>query len=203
MSQTSMHREYKSALDVVRKVYCNEGIIAFYSGLSPALLGVSHLAIQFPLYEQLKRYLTGAGLGGWNEDEDRQQVSKILIASCLSKMCAGAATYPHEVIRTRLQMQQGTYSRMSPKSRLEQPYHNQLRGNITQPVRYKGILNTSKVILQEEGWRALYAGMGTSMFRAIPASAVTMLVYETVVHVLMKSRAEGERKLVLRDSSQR
>lgn len=207
MSQTSISGSYTSALDVARKIYHNEGISAFYSGLTPALLGVAHLAIQFPLYEQLKINFTGSGLGGWTEGDDRSEVPGILIASSLSKMCAGAATYPHEVIRTRLQTQRSAQSASSLKKDLGQvPHYNRSQGDTCVdgsklwrrlPVRYGGIIHTSQTILREEGWRALYAGMGTSMIRAIPASTTTMLVYEGMVHILRKSRANGERKLAL------
>ncbi len=207
-SQNGVSGDYKSALDAVWKICCNEGPSSFYSGLTPALLGVSHLAIQFPLYEQLKRYLTGTGLGSWNEGEDRPQIPGILIASSLSKMCAGAATYPSEVIRTRLQ----TQKRMVDTDSRLNLYHNQLQRDTPRdrdglrkavPVRYRGIVNTTKTFLREEGWRALYAGIGTSMVRAIPASATTMLVYEIVVQALKRSKAEDERKLALRDTSER
>jgi solute carrier family 25 folate transporter 32 len=62
---------------------------------------------------------------------------------------------------------------------------------------YRGIVNTLKLILRDEGWRALYSGMGTSLIGAIPASATTMLVYEVVVQLINKSRTEGRRKLRL------
>jgi solute carrier family 25 folate transporter 32 len=64
-------------------------------------------------------------------------------------------------------------------------------------VVYRGIVNTLKLILRDEGWRALYSGMGTSLIGAIPASATTMLVYEVVVQLINKSRTEGRRKLKL------
>jgi solute carrier family 25 folate transporter 32 len=43
--------------------------------------------------------------------------------------------------------------------------------------------------------------MGTGLIGAVPASATTMLVYETVVRVLKKSRMQGKRKLELQDAT--
>lgn len=54
---------YKNTWDAARKMYKSEGIRSFYSGLTPALLGLSHVAIQFPLYEYLKMAFTGYGIG--------------------------------------------------------------------------------------------------------------------------------------------
>ncbi|PVH91275.1 mitochondrial carrier [Periconia macrospinosa] len=204
--------EYSSALDAALKIYRNEGVVAFYSGLSPALLGVTHLAIQFPLYELLKIYLTGAGLGRWKEQETFLQVLGILTSSSLSKMCASAATYPHEVIRTRLQTQKRAQNPISLEPTMSSSVPEQTpdgnhrrvarscdtgRSRDTQTLPYGGVVSTFRTILREEGWRAFYAGMGTGMIRAVPASATTMLVYEVVVQMLTKAKKEGELKLEL------
>ncbi|EXA31471.1 hypothetical protein FOVG_17248 [Fusarium oxysporum f. sp. pisi HDV247] len=60
-------------------------------------------------------------------------------------------------------------------------------------------MSTLEMILREEGWRALYSGMGTSLIGAIPASAMTMLVYEAVVWQIKKSRTQGKGKLEMQD----
>jgi len=184
MSQTSISNQtyvrsawqYKSALDAARQIYRKEGILAFYSGLAPALLGISHLAIQFPLYEQLKRRFTGSGLG---EERERSSYNMlgVLAAASLSKIVASSATYPHEVIRTRLHMRQGLRSTISAS-----PWHG-------------GIMKTANTVWLKEGWRGFYAGMATSMIRAVPASVTTMLVYENVLSLLMALRFDGENKL--------
>lgn len=54
--------------------------------------------VQFPLYEWLRKSLNEAVHG----NKGTEPASVILIASTVSKMIAGAATYPHEVLRTRL-----------------------------------------------------------------------------------------------------
>ncbi|RAK99668.1 uncharacterized protein BO80DRAFT_426348 [Aspergillus ibericus CBS 121593] len=65
-------------------------------------MGVSHLAIQFPLYEALKRKLTGSGLGEYDRKPSHTLLG-VLAAGSMSKIISTASTYPHEVIRTRLQ----------------------------------------------------------------------------------------------------
>lgn len=86
--------------------------------------------------------------------------SSILLASALSKMAASLATYPHEVIRTRLQ--------------------NQTR----KPYKYNGIIHAIKVMSKEEGVRGFYKGLSTNLVRTVPSSALTILTYELVVRKL-------------------
>lgn len=46
--------KFKHTWDACRTIWRTEGPRAFYRGLGPSLLGITHVAIQFPLYEQLK-----------------------------------------------------------------------------------------------------------------------------------------------------
>ena len=116
---------------------------------------------------------------------------------------ASSATYPHEVIRTRLQTQRRSISSAAsdyPKARggLETIGGQTLSSSTAKteitPPRYKGIITTFKTILREEGWRAFYAGMGTNMMRAVPAATTTMLTYEYVIQQLSKAREDGFQK---------
>jgi solute carrier family 25 folate transporter 32 len=194
---------YRSTFDAARKMYRNEGILSFYSGLTPALLGLTHVAVQFPAYEYLKTKFTGQGMGLSTEGDQGSHWLGILSASVLSKVMASSATYPHEVIRTRLQTQQ----RSMPSSSSEYAaFRGGLEGSEnhgpaaiiakTKAIipRYKGIITTFKTILREEGWRSFYAGMGTNMMRAVPAATTTMITYEIIIKQLHQSRADAYQK---------
>ena len=195
--------QYRSTIDAAKKMYRQEGILSFYSGLTPALLGLTHVAVQFPAYEYLKRRFTGQGMGTSAEGDNSSHWFGVLSASVLSKILASSATYPHEVIRTRLQTQQ----RSLPSSSSEYAaFRGGLEGSTNQLTdlvakakevvpRYRGIVKTFQTILREEGWRAFYAGMGTNMMRAVPAATTTLLTYEFVMKTLHYEQAESLKKV--------
>lgn len=186
---------YRSTIDAARKMYTSEGIASFYSGLTPALLGLTHVAVQFPTYEFLKTSFTGQGMGEAPAEGEAQWVG-ILSASILSKILASSATYPHEVIRTRLQTQRRPVAgEQFVQGMGVTPGRPTQRVPIERP-KYRGVASTFRTILREEGWRAFYAGLGTNMMRAVPAATVTMLTYEYVMGHLNKTRAEARMLLL-------
>jgi solute carrier family 25 folate transporter 32 len=203
---------YANTFDAARKMYKAEGLGAFYSGLAPALLGLTHVAIQFPLYEYFKQSFTGVEMGAPTPDNKPgeapgRQTLGILAATFLSKVCATSATYPHEVVRTRLQTQQRHVVNPQQNHHLEDRHPHSGGGaggaTTTTPSRpprqssgewrphYRGVLSTCRTILREEGWRAFYNGMGTNMIRAVPAAMTTMLTYESVKGWIGRVQEEG------------
>ncbi|RHZ73482.1 hypothetical protein CDV55_108640 [Aspergillus turcosus] len=197
--------QYSNTWDAARKMYRTEGFRSFYSGLTPALLGLTHVAIQFPLYEYLKMAFTGYGIGE-HPDSGSSHWIGISCATFLSKVCASTITYPHEVLRTRLQTQQRTSPASSPEEiafrggldhpqgRGRPPGAASSDGMANRP-RYTGVIRTCQTILREEGWRAFYSGIGVNLFRAVPAAMTTMLTYEYLRKLIGHLQHEGQMKL--------
>ncbi|KAI5285676.1 hypothetical protein KEM52_002336 [Ascosphaera acerosa] len=234
---------YRGTLDACAKIYRAEGLRAFYSGLTPALLGLSHVAIQFPLYEYFKKRFTGLEIGeappqqqqtgreagrrmGDSEDASPSLLSSshwlgISAATFLSKICASTITYPHEVLRTRLQTQQrylppdrfghhgasvGSSGGGGADHHRRRPHDSHSHSHpvtaaassdgMANRPRYRGVLQSCKTILREEGWRAFYAGIGVNLFRAVPSAMTTMLTYEYLKGLIGWMQREGEGRLL-------
>ncbi|KAF7516975.1 hypothetical protein G7054_g13958 [Neopestalotiopsis clavispora] len=184
---------YNSTLDAARKMYSSEGILSFYSGLSPALLGLTHVAVQFPAYEYLRKRFTGQDMGHMGEGGAEKHWLGVLSASIMSKIMASSATYPHEVIRTRLQTQRRPTAGAEYLQGLGVTEKGAKASEAIPQAKYRGVLMTFRTILKEEGWRAFYAGMGVNMMRAVPAATVTMMTYEYVMNTLHEEKAKALR----------
>jgi len=156
---------YRSALHCMRVILEREGVEGFFKGLVPSLFGVTHVIIQFPLYEEMKRIMSEREGASVNELSSYG----LLTASAVSKVVASTATYPIEVIRSRLQVQDGVIG-----------------------GKYKGILDCLTTTLREEGLAGLYGGLGTNLLRAIPSCVITFVTYELTARWLRKELGEEE-----------
>ncbi|OBA21828.1 mitochondrial carrier [Metschnikowia bicuspidata var. bicuspidata NRRL YB-4993] len=145
---------YKGTIDAFKKMYKNEGIRVFYSGLVPSLFGLVHVGIHFPTYEAMKKLL-GVNRTKDLTNDNEHKLWRLLLASCGSKMIASTVTYPHEVLRTRMQMQTREERKASGK-----------------------LASEFKKILHKAGPKGFYAGYVTNLARTLPASAVTLVSFE-------------------------
>ncbi|KAK2781388.1 hypothetical protein FQN53_000579 [Emmonsiellopsis sp. PD_33] len=156
---------YPSLAAGVREIYRSEGLPGFYRGLVPALFGVSHGALQFMAYEQLKRYQAGTTsqfnfttantyTHGSSSGRELSNLDYLLLSGA-SKVFAGAVTYPYQVLRARLQ----TYDAAGT---------------------YRGVGDAIGKIWRREGVVGFYKGLGPNLVRVLPSTWVTFLVYENV-----------------------
>mmetsp|Transcript_13256 Transcript_13256/g.41950 ORF Transcript_13256/g.41950 Transcript_13256/m.41950 type:complete len:330 (+) Transcript_13256:234-1223(+) len=152
---------YKGTINALYRIGAEEGVKGLYSGLSPSLLGIGHVVIQFPLYEHLKREIA------WGRDAEMDDLSapELICASALSKMVASTATYPHEVIRSRMHA-----SGAGPGLGV--------------------MMDTCRMVYREDGIPSFYRGVGTNLVRTTPAAAITFTSFE-LIHRALRSWSKG------------
>ncbi|KAI0157559.1 mitochondrial folate carrier protein [Xylariaceae sp. FL1272] len=149
---------YPSMWSGAAQLLRTEGWRGFYRGLGISLFGVSHGAVQFAVYDPLKKMYMKRRLKkhGLSEDGSHRRMSNevTLLLSGVSKLIAGAVTYPYQVIRSRLQ-------------------------NYDAEERFgKGIRGVARRTWQIEGFRGFYRGIIPGVVRVMPATWITFLVYE-------------------------
>ncbi|KAI8847661.1 mitochondrial carrier domain-containing protein [Chytridium lagenaria] len=164
--QTSEYH-YTSVIHAFKTIVKEEGWHALYKGLGPSLLGISHSVVMFPLYEKLKLIIKDYESRTSPHPSTSISSVGILVASAVSKCVASLATYPHEVLRTRLQTQ---------TTRTHIPPHR----DVAPPPKYTGIIQTARLMIAEEGFRSMYLGLPTSLIRQVPAGAISLWMYEII-----------------------
>ncbi|CCF60466.1 hypothetical protein KAFR_0K01110 [Kazachstania africana CBS 2517] len=150
---------YNGTFDAFKKIISQEGVRVLYTGLVPSLFGLSHVAIHFPIYEKLKVKLhcqkTSTEIDGTRKTTIN--LKNLICASSASKMIASLITYPHEILRTRMQV----------KSDLPSIVHHKLL-----PIIRSTYLN--------EGVAGFYSGFTANLLRTVPASAITLVSFEYI-----------------------
>ena len=142
---------HSTIVQTIRGLLAEGGWPIFWRGMSANLLGLSHVAVQFPVYERLKQQIRIA-----NPEQHQLSATDLLVASGLSKMTASLLTYPHEVIRSRMMDARTT----------------------TGPVQLRA---TCRTIFQNDGMAGFYAGLPVSLLRVIPNTCLTFVTYELVL----------------------
>lgn len=179
-SNQNLATYYSGYGDAFRRIFVEEGPLAFYKGLGASFLGLSETVLQFIVYEKVKTYLTvrrapGGLLATTTSSSSLSSSSssagasgtaarapgtpsplELTIVGGMAKFIAGTATYPHEVLRTRMR-----------ESRTKLTLSACIRS-----------------MIREEGPRAFYAGFWPHMCRVVPNAALIFGIYEGVVRVL-------------------
>ncbi|KAG7354514.1 mitochondrial carrier protein [Nitzschia inconspicua] len=84
-------------VQTAKELYAQHGIRIFWRGMTANLIGLTHVAIQFPVYEYLKKTCRDR-----HADGSPETAAELLVSSGLAKMCASLLSYPHEVLRSRM-----------------------------------------------------------------------------------------------------
>ena len=145
LSLQTRKSHYRGMIDAYRRIPIED----LYKGLRMSILGFAPFtAISFSTYFSYRDYLESATT--WNQD-----IIKV-IAGGLSGVTAISVTYPTDLIRRRLQLQ-----------------------NFDSSVpRYTGIVDCVRKILATEGGRGLYRGLLATYMKLFPTIGIQFLVME-------------------------
>ncbi|KAJ0400957.1 hypothetical protein ATCC90586_007618 [Pythium insidiosum] len=149
-------------VQTTRTILANEGVIGFWRGnLAACVRIVPHKAVLFgfsdvykDLFRQLDKEAAATGAKGALPSWGA------FAAGSMSGFTASILTYPLDLVRTRLS------------------------GNIGQNIRYNGIINTFVVTLREEGFRALFRGIGPTLAGSIPYEGIKFGSYDLLRQLL-------------------
>ncbi|KAH9663001.1 Folate transporter 1 [Citrus sinensis] len=142
---------------------------------------VSHGAIQFTVYEELRKVIVDFKSKRRKQNPDRANnllnSADYAILGGSSKIAAMLLTYPFQVIRARLQVQ----FMFRVCVFVQRPSGNGI-------PRYVDSWHVIRETARFEGLRGFYRGITPNLLKNVPASSITFIVYENVLNFLKKAR---------------
>ena len=159
--------KYSSAFDCLRKVFRTEGFAGVTRGMaSTAVREIPGFGVYFLSYEWLCRSLRSTDTG-------QGSLFVFFIAGGLAGCISWTATYPADVIKSRLQADE-----IVP-------------GQSTR-YRYNGIVDCVRKSIATDGVRVLVRGLNTTLARAFPTNAATLGVVAQFHHYVRGDVIERE-----------
>ncbi|XP_010791363.1 calcium-binding mitochondrial carrier protein SCaMC-1-like [Notothenia coriiceps] len=144
--------QYTGMFDCAKKILRKEGIMAFYKGYVPNLVGIiPYAGIDLAVYETLKNtWLT-------HHTKDSANPGVLVLVACgtISSTCGQLASYPLALVRTRMQAQASLDTTDQPS-----------------------MSNLMKKIVAKDGFFGLYRGILPNFMKVIPAVSISYVVYE-------------------------
>ncbi|XP_058125593.1 peroxisomal membrane protein PMP34 [Anopheles ziemanni] len=161
---------YNGLLDGLQYIARTEGIRGLWAGAIPSLMLVINPAIQFMVYESLKRRLT---------EGTKKSPSAITFfgIGAIAKMIATVLTYPLQLVQTKLR-----------------------HGNADKSLNLPPDVDTVQmllIILKRQGVTGLYRGLEAKLLQTVLTAALMFMTYEKIARfvtsLLLSKGASGGR----------
>jgi len=149
------HTHHRGLLATVYHIAKQEGVLALWRGIQTSFLLSANPAIQFTIYESIKRFVhifKQDKMGNIRETKS----SEYFIMGGVAKAIATIITYPLQLAQCRLRASQD----------------NLLKHN-------KGMFHMLLQILKEKGVIGLYKGLEAKLIQTVLTAALMFLVYES------------------------
>ena len=140
---------------VMRHIFATEGFTGVYAGLAPTLLmSVPNTVMYFTVYDEIKARLELQQQQAMSTSSSSLLFWIPLVAGSSARLVASLATAPLELVRTRQAMMGSTSS------------------SSTSGSGFVGLWSDLKQIVRAEGGAALFKGVGPTLWRDVPFSAI-------------------------------
>ncbi|KAK5577616.1 hypothetical protein RB653_002559 [Dictyostelium firmibasis] len=192
-SHINQKHVFKGTFDAFKKIYKNEGPLTFWRGVTPSLLmTIPNATIYFTSYEYLKEYLYQ-----FNDTEAYNIYTVPLVAGTLARIISASVTSPLELLRTNSQgiVLQNAYKKSVTGAATTIMAGGTIGGNTSGTIPFSGEqrFNSFKLfrdIVNNVGFKGLWRGLGPTLVRDVPFSAIYWAGYEVVKNKLMKSQVD-------------
>ncbi|XP_052402771.1 calcium-binding mitochondrial carrier protein SCaMC-3 isoform X1 [Carassius gibelio] len=157
--------QYSSVADCAKQILQKEGVLAFYKGYLPNMLGIiPYAGIDLAVYETLKN----AWLQRYSEGSPDPGVLVLVGCGTVSSTCGQLASYPLALIRTRMQAQASVKG--APQL---------------------SMLTLFRSIVAQDGVVGLYRGIAPNFLKVIPAVSISYVVYEHMRALIFRYTGYG------------
>ncbi|KAJ9538807.1 hypothetical protein OSB04_031540 [Centaurea solstitialis] len=152
---------YKNLVDAFLKIVKEEGPAELYRGLTPSLIGVvPYAATNYFAYDTLRKTYKKI-----SKQDEIGNIATLLIGSAAGAI-SSSATFPLEVARKHMQA-------------------GAINGRV-----YDNMLHALLTILEKEGVKGLYRGLGPSCIKIVPAAGISFMCYEACKKILVEKENE-------------
>jgi adenine nucleotide transporter 17 len=141
---------YTGLIDALNQIYQKDGVAGLWSGAMPSGVLAINPAIQFMVYEALKRKLQAS----FNAKD--LSATAYFLMGALAKTAATFATYPIQLVQSRLRAGQGR----------------------------DGMLHCIQQLIRSQGWLSLYKGLEAKLTQTVAMAALMFLTYEKIAGVV-------------------
>lgn len=187
--------EYSGIVDCIAQSYKRGGVRDFYKGLLANLTGiVPYRGLEIGCFYTLQNYMVAKRVATWTKHQnmqpkdvlpDRRDEHERILSTPLSdfsrlglvevagvgmfaSVIAQTATYPINLVRTRLQTQ----------------------GVNGRPSQYKGMAHCFTSIVRTDGFSGLFRGLGANFLKAVPASVLTFVIVDRFTTAVVNWRTK-------------
>mmetsp|Transcript_8800 Transcript_8800/g.21488 ORF Transcript_8800/g.21488 Transcript_8800/m.21488 type:complete len:441 (+) Transcript_8800:221-1543(+) len=162
-----MAGNYPNLISATNGLYASRGVMGFYSGWWPGLVGkIPSYALTWTFFQQIKRIR--------NRISDRLATNyENTIMGCMASATTVCIMIPMDTIKTRLVTQTSV---------------NTMKG-----IPYNGIIDCGVRIAREEGIKTFYRGLAPRLLSVVPMIGIQFGVYEAMKKVMIQRSVANDK----------